>query len=444
MNTRLRPHRPGRPGRRSRPAANTVRTAGALLAGLLAALLLVSCTGQSPDASPAGASDAGTTPAAASRATAPAPAGTDPGALTPVTAAALAAPVPVTGTDGRVHLVYELLLTNTYSQPATIMSVTALAGERTLQRVRGSSLAAKFLVAGGGEGVTLAPGQQGFLWLDPTVSSIDDVPERLQHVLDVRFAQATPPLVPRRLAEGVADVPVQSLEAVSIRSPLAGPRWLDGNGCCDVVTPHRAALNPFHGALWAPERFAIDFVRLDRRGRMFDGPEDRLSSYDYYGAPVRAVADGPVVAVVDDLEEQTPGANPTGLPIEDYGGNHVVQDIGGGRYALYAHLQRGPTDGVAVGSDLRAGQLLGRLGNTGNTDVPHLHFHVMDSPDPLASNGLPYVVDTFDVEGRIASSADLDTFTGGGPAKFAPNGQTGPRTGELPLFLDVLRFPDGS
>jgi murein DD-endopeptidase MepM/ murein hydrolase activator NlpD len=439
MNTRI-PFRSAANPRRCASTRNTARAAGALAAGLL----LVSCTGQAPDASPAGSADADTTPAAAARTAAPAPPGTDPGALTPVTAFALAAPVPVTGTDERVHLAYELIVTNTYQQPATISSVTVLDGDSTLQRLRGPGLAARFRMVGGAEGVTLAPGQQGLLWLDPTVETLDEVPERLQHVLDVRFAQPTPPLVPRQLAEGVADVPVQSAEAVSIRSPLSGPRWLDGNGCCDVVTPHRAALNPFRGALWAPERFAIDFVRLDPQGRLFDGPRNRLSSYDYYGAPVRAVADGPVVAVVDDLEEQTPGANPTGLPIDEFGGNHVVQDIGGGRYALYAHLQPGQSEGVAVGSDLRAGQLVGRLGNTGNTDSPHLHFHVMDSPDPLASNGLPYVIDAFDVEGRLASAANAEALVDGVRAKFAANQQTGPRTGELPLFLDVLRFPDGS
>jgi murein DD-endopeptidase MepM/ murein hydrolase activator NlpD len=440
MNTCL--QRPAPDPTRPAGTRNAARAAGALAAGLL----LVSCTGAPPDTS--AVEDAGATVAAggvaAGGTASPAPAGTDPDALTPVTAFPLAAPVPVTGTDGRVHLAYELIVTNTYQEPATIMSVTVLDGERTLQRVRGTGLAAKFRVVGGTEAVTLAPGQQGLLWLDPTVASLDEVPDRLQHVLDVRFAQATPPLVPRELAEGVADVPVQSTQAVAIRSPLSGPRWLDGNGCCDVVTPHRAALNPFRGALWAPERFAIDFVRLDRRGRLFDGPRNRLSSYHYYGAPVRAVAGGPVVAVVDDLEEQTPGANPTGLPIDQFGGNHVVQDIGDGRYALYAHLQPGPTEGVSVGSDLRAGQLVGRLGNTGNTDSPHLHFHVMDSPDPLASNGLPYVIDTFDVEGRLASAANAEALVDGARAQFATNQQTGPRTGELPLFLDVLRFPDGS
>jgi len=58
-------------------------------------------------------------------------------------------------------------------------------------------------------------------------------------------------------------------------------------------------------------------------------------NYPYFGADIHAVADGPVVAVVDGLPEQVAGKDPTGLPLDQYGGNHIVQDIGGGNYAFY-------------------------------------------------------------------------------------------------------------
>jgi murein DD-endopeptidase MepM/ murein hydrolase activator NlpD len=412
-------------------------------AAVLTCMLAASCTTQT--AGTTAAADARTTPAAVDRTPAPDPAKAGPSVLTPVVAAVLAPPVPVTGTDERVHLAYELVLTNTYAHAATITSVTVRAGEQTLQRLRGADLTEVFRVtASPDQGRTLAPGQQGIVWVDATVSRLRDVPDRLQHVVHVRFAEPTPPIVPQRLAETVADAPVQGAEPVVIRPPLSGPRWVDANGCCALLTPHRSAVSPLDGALWAPERYAVDFVQLDPRGRLFDGPQNERASYAYYGAPVSAVADGPVVTVVDDLEEQTPGADPTGLRLDEFGGNHVVQDIGGGRYAFYAHLQRGATEGVAAGQELSAGDLVGRLGNTGNTDAPHLHFHVMDSPDPLASNGLPFVVDTFDLEARIGSADDIDAIVGGAPAEYAPAQPTGPRAGEMPLFLDVLTFPAGS
>ena len=104
-----------------------------------------------------------------------------------------------------------------------------------------------------------------------------------------------------------------------ISPPLHGPNWLDGNGCCDM-TAHRMALNPINGQLWAAERFAIDYVQLQPDGTVFTGDTAKLESYPYFGADIHAVADGPVVAVVDGLPEQVPGASPTGLPLDQYGG----------------------------------------------------------------------------------------------------------------------------
>ena len=91
---------------------------------------------------------------------------------------------------------------------------------------------------------------------------------------------------------------------------------------------------------------------------------------------------------LDGLPEQVPGKSPTGLPLDQYAGNHIVQDLGDGNYAFYAHLKTGSRQGEAGRpADHRAGASRA-LGNTGNTDAPHLHFHVMSTPDPLRSNGL--------------------------------------------------------
>ena len=91
--------------------------------------------------------------------------------------------------------------------------------------------------------------------------------------------------------------------------------------------------------------------------------------------------------MLDGLPEQIPSQTPTGLPLEQYGGNHIVQDIGDGNYAFYAHLKTGSLK-VKVGDQLTTGQVIAALGNTGNSDAPHLHFHVMSTPDPLRSDGL--------------------------------------------------------
>ncbi|HZA21424.1 MAG TPA: M23 family metallopeptidase, partial [Dehalococcoidia bacterium] len=78
-------------------------------------------------------------------------------------------------------------------------------------------------------------------------------------------------------------------------------------------------------------------------------------------------------------------------------------DLGGGNYALYAHFQPGSIR-VKEGDRVKQGDVLALVGSSGNSLAPHLHFHVMDGPLSLASNGVPYIVDSFTVTGRSAGT----------------------------------------
>src|SRR5664279_4909279 len=107
------------------------------------------------------------------------------------------------------------------------------------------------------------------------------------------------------------------------------------------------------------------------------------------------------------------------LTIDQYGGNYKRQQFdqdGETYYAFFAHLQPGSVDGhVKVGQQVRTGDVVGLLGNTGNTDAPHLHFHVMNSPNPLASDGLPYEFEEFSLVGQAASDDAIGTLFSGAP-----------------------------
>lgn len=205
------------------------------------------------------------------------------------------------------------------------------------------------------------------------------------------------------------------------------------------MTPHRMALNPINGKVWAAERFAIDYVQLGADGRLFTGDRAKVASYPYFGSEIHAVADGPVVAVLDGLNEQVPGVTPSGLTLQQYGGNHIVQDIGDGNYAFYAHLQPNSLK-VKPGDKLSAGQVIGALGNSGNSDAPHLHFHVMDGPDPLASNGLPFTFKSFRLDSRLTSLAAADALFDGKPAARQPGFAERDQTDVSPLVLDVMTY----
>jgi murein DD-endopeptidase MepM/ murein hydrolase activator NlpD len=198
-------------------------------------------------------------------------------------------------------------------------------------------------------------------------------------------------------------------------------------------------LNPLNGQLWVAVRFAIDYVQLLPDGRMFDGDKTKPESYPDYGADIHAVGDGRVVAVVDGLPEQVPGKSPSGLPLDQYAGNHIVEVLGDGNYALYAHLK---TDSikVAVGDRLDSGQVIASLGNSGNSDAPHLHFHVMTTADPLRSNGLPFVLSSFTLDGLISSMDAEDAIEAGKPAPMQPDFTQRDESAVSPLVLDVMSY----
>jgi murein DD-endopeptidase MepM/ murein hydrolase activator NlpD len=111
-----------------------------------------------------------------------------------------------------------------------------------------------------------------------------------------------------------------------------------------------------------------------------------------------------------------------------------VVDIGGGHFAFYAHLQ--PRSITAkVGDRVRPGQVLGLLGNTGNSTGPHLHFHIMDSPS-FDSDGLPFQFDAFTSPGTVT---DANIMFEGAPTPISPV-LGGPHRQQLPLDLQVINF----
>ncbi|HEV2727166.1 MAG TPA: M23 family metallopeptidase, partial [Solirubrobacterales bacterium] len=317
---------------------------------------------------------------------APAPAAAE-DQLTAVTASILATPEAVLADDGRQHLAYELLLSNRASTPVTIRSIKVLAGKKVVGSLSGKGVAAMMSPFGAQPGVSkLQPGQGGYVLMDVSFPGKAKLPRHIVHRLSISEKKPSPANATTYLA---APTPVVRTPAVVVAPPLRGGGWVVANGCCDAFTAHRGTVLPVNGANHVAERFAIDFVQIGANGRLIDGPRDAFSSYAYFGEPIYSATQGRVVAVVNDIPETPAGGFPENPTAQTAGGNHVVVAMGNGRYAFYAHLQPGSAT-VKPGQRVAIGQVLGRLGNSGNTDAPHLHFHVMDSPSPLASNGIPF------------------------------------------------------
>lgn len=378
--------------------------------------------------------------------------------LSPLLALPVKPPIPVPLSDGRMHLAYELLLVNESEQVVVLDSVAVLdrAGGAVVQTLAGPELEAMLRLAGGRKGVAFEPGVAAYLFFDVSFPKDAALPRSLEHQLSLSLQDAAP--AARARAKGkpkgkakpppaakstplvvvVAPTEVSTEKYSVVAPPLEGGRWLVANGCCSPIESHRGAMLSIDGALYVPQRFAIDFLRLDGEGRVFVGEKSKLDSYPYFGVPVLSVDYGVVVEARDGFPEQTPGVSPSGIDYENVAGNHVVVELAKGRYALYAHLQTGSVK-VKTGDRVQRGQVLGLLGNTGNTDAPHLHFHMMDGPAPLLANGIPYVFTSFEGNGVVT---DLEKAIDGEPTPLDATALAGPQRGVLPRDLQLVTFPE--
>ena len=175
---------------------------------------------------------------------------------------------------------------------------------------------------------------------------------------------------------------------------------------------------PSHGTDMLGQRYAFDLIRLDSRGSRYH-PAGTLRTLLLgvptrecygWGEPIHSPLEGVVVAAADGAPER-PRIHPvrelllvikagltfraTERDLRRVLGNHVIVRCGDD-YAAFAHLATG-TVAVEVGQAVRVGDLLGRVGHTGNSTAPHLHFQLMDSPDPLAARGVPCAFREYEV-----------------------------------------------
>jgi Peptidase family M23 len=376
--------------------------------------------------------------------------------FTPVTATTLTVPEPVEGSDGRIHLVYELLLTNAAALPVRISQVEVLdaATNQALLNLKGTALSAEFTPVGapaGDEGsddpasppgsTTIPSSATWVVWLDVSLPPQREVPRHLVHRV---IGELIPPGGARPIPFDDVIKPVRTSRhhAVVLSPPVKGGIWYMSEGCCNDNTHHRRGLAPINGQLSVPQRFAIDFFKVDNRMRAWAGDPSKITSYFSYRQPVVAAAAGTVVDSEDGLPNSTALPHPPPVPpIDQTVGNHVTVRIGPGLYALYAHLDPG-TVKVHIGEKVSRGELLGLIGTSGNSTTPHLHFEIMTTPEFFPTDSVPYVFDQFRLLGRVPDRIWDDNLglQPTGKLPFAPAKPAGLHHDQLPLDRDIVRF----
>lgn len=327
--------------------------------------------------------------------------------------------------DG-MQIAYEIRVSSFHRSPMRLQTLEILDAEgRPLARYEGGKLAALIggqWVADDADRTLVAPAAHALLFVNqPVERPVARIRHRLTYTIGER-----PPVTVESATHPVDAAPQP------FGPPLRGGPW------SAVYQPsmefgHRRYVYAVNGVPRVPGRFAIDFFHADRNPK-----EPRYAADPGFGVEVLAVADGRVVAVRDDFADPVQRNPDERVNPEDATGNYVALDIGaneggGRRIAFYEHLKQGIA--VKPGDRVRRGQVLGRVGATGQVGGTHLHFHVAGANSPLGAEGLPFAFDAFE---QVGAWATIDQAFSGKRWQPAPSRRI---NAAAPAPNIVVRFP---
>ncbi len=278
--------------------------------------------------------------------------------------------------------------------------------------------------------------------------SPDNVPDRLVHRVTLN-----------RSAEGLAPITVtggevtvrKDLQPVVIGSPMHGPGWV-ALETTSPFTHHFRGQITLNGVTRVPQRFAQDWIYIDpSTGQVASGNVSLAKSFFGYGKEIYAVANGTVADSFDGLPDIETIYSAPPATMATAAGNYVILDIGDNKYACYAHMVPGSVR-VKTGDMVTEGDVIGLMGNSGNSDLPHLHFQVVpDTPVFLGAEGYPHEYRSFDVIGKINETRAIERMSLPGASVITLWEDTStiadffdtpiPRESSLPENNDIVSFP---
>ena len=334
--------------------------------------------------------------------------------------------------------VYDLVLTNVGPEPARVRSISTTTNQAEL-RLMGKELSSQVALA--------KPSDTRVSGLDtrPIDSDAEIIVPANGRLVFFGWSAGKANALKVTVDYAIKGKPLSSSINVAlpaeqgrvIKAPLQGGGWFSFEAPSNR-SRHRRSLYQVESQWLLPQRFAVDFVRTNRSGQRYSGDPGKNESFFAYGADVYAVGDGKVVEVTDGIPDNPPACLETGpigcksehaVPMtrKTLPGNKVVLEVAPDYFVTYAHLQSGSIP-VKNGDMVQAGQMIGKIGNSGNSSEPHLHFHACDRPSSLECDGVPTLFERF-VE------IPIDVQKG-------PTGPPQMRQGQMPINSAILIFPD--
>ena len=340
----------------------------------------------------------------------------------------------VRGDDGMDHVEYDLLIVSVLPEPVTLSSVTVLGpAGKELMRIEHPALAAVTQPLFAHTKTTEIPASAAVAVEVDLILPPDTAPERLTHRIAYAL-KAGSVLAPMfdNLEVDAPDVTIARQPALVLKPPVKGDGWLVSSGCCKPNL-HRDL------------RVAIDGLRIETsrslRYRLGQGQERqnlrwrrqqertalRLRAGRARGRRRNRGFD-PGRQAGDNPEPVNGPGNKGRLWRQSCDPQNSPECL-----RLYVHLHTGSV-AVKVGDMVKTGALLAKIGNTGPSLGPHLHFGLSDKPDFFSGRALPFVFDSFTMVGAVdfdASEADHVVMTPDSrQVRFA-----------YPLYGSITNFP---
>ena len=223
------------------------------------------------------------------------------------------------------------------------------------------------------------------------------------------------------------EITINDKELLIVRFPFREGIWFAGGGPSDssfhrifsqkVQSKYNADLDGFILG-FCNQRFAIDWIGLNEKYQFYKS--DGRSNEDFYGygREVVAVANGKVIWKKDGILDCIPPEySDTLYRAETALGNCILLDIGNDNVVIYAHLQANSIQ-VDIGDTIKAGEIIARLGNSGPSTGPHLHFDIRkkiykpftEGLNRFYSQSVSYVYENYFLIGRGIESKKGNEF----------------------------------
>ncbi|UQD56733.1 M23 family metallopeptidase [Flavobacterium sp. K5-23] len=343
-------------------------------------------------------------------------------------------------TNNTTQLIYELNILNNYKVPFTLKKVEIydLKEDGNLIASFDSNYIDEHFERPGSDDLddlkVLSNNQFGILNLELVFKQGQPIPKKVYHKLhfEGQNKKGETVIIPIE----VAVIKIPEITKVTLGLPFNKKgKWL-----YEAAESHQASRFLTEGKATYPQRFAIDWIFLGNNGCFAENDIKHNKNWKSYGIELISVADGTIVGIKDGIIENVPLSEDMAVRItrETIGGNYIIIDIGNNLYAVYGHLIPNSLK-VKIGDKVKKGQLIGLLGNSGNSDCPHLHFHLETKSNAFfGGEGMPYLIKDF-IDLRKYSGEEVKNFFKGNSVSMDSLRPT-EKHNELPIGYGLIEI----